>query len=166
MHVVLRQGSMTVALHAAPDSRGGAAFREAQSATRFLRAFQGDPVAMIRLRHIAAQFSGMSFERMGDVELMRYLSRALTTGRIQLGGVVERRATFVDADEELPPAPPAPSRAAASSTPARTPSEPSMFDANFDAGAQAAALRQAAVSGVPFCEECERRRRERAASAA
>jgi hypothetical protein len=39
-----------------------------------------------------------------------------------------------------------------------------MFDPDFDAAAQAAVLKEASESGVPFCEECERRRRDAAAA--
>jgi len=38
--------------------------------------------------------------------------------------------------------------------------EPEGFPPNHDQAAQAQALQQAAISGVPFCEECERARQE------
>jgi len=38
--------------------------------------------------------------------------------------------------------------------------EPESFPPNHDQAAQAQALQRAAISGVPFCEECERARQE------
>jgi len=60
-----------------------------------------------------------------------------------------------------PPPPPPPPPVAASAPPA--PSE-AMDDTALDGDAQAAVLQQAAETGVPFCAECEARRKAREAA--
>ncbi|WP_224366327.1 hypothetical protein [Hyalangium versicolor] len=93
-----------------------------------------------------------------DQRLMNRLAEAFESG--QLIAVLEERAAGhgrVEDDpiEELheiwePPPPPVKPAPAVSST--------------MDVAAQAQALRNAARDGVPFCEECEKRRQQQAAA--
>ncbi|MCZ8177278.1 MAG: hypothetical protein O9343_19065 [Burkholderiaceae bacterium] len=68
------------------------------------------------------------------------------------------------------PAAPAPPSSAGASQPAAAPPPPAeapgTLSASRDAAALAQALIDAAQSGVPFCEECERARRRQAEQAA
>lgn len=60
-----------------------------------------------------------------------------------------------------PPAAPSRPRTAEAAAPSSTP----LLSVNLDAAAMAQTLREAAQSGAPFCEECERLRQQQRAAA-
>lgn len=62
-----------------------------------------------------------------------------------------------------PPPPGAPPRPRAAEAAAAAPA--SLLSVNLDAAAMAQTLREAAQSGAPFCEECEKLRQQQRASA-
>jgi hypothetical protein len=164
MRITLRQGPRTFEICKFADGNASRTFSDVASARAFLSRFRGDVSAMNKLRHFASHLSGMDVSRGGDERVLATVAAAFASGRIHLAGAPVRRSTLSGPGAEIAPEPPAPApppRAAASSAP---PNEPSMFDPDFDAAAQAAVLKEASESGVPFCEECERRRREAAAA--
>jgi hypothetical protein len=163
---VVRDGLSTVHIH----RRGGVTEQEAQGAVpaalmhskleRWLR------TSPDRLRAVYEGLGGRwpwsltSLER--PVHEQRVLSRladAFESG--SLVALVEKRQLLVDQmleteePEEEPldwtPPPPAPSK-------------PAPVESTMDAAAQARTLREAARDGVPFCEECEKRKQQSAAA--
>ena len=130
-------------------------------ATVGLAAAAGDDAEMAALRVSALTLAdGQDWSRYGDHEVIAQMAAALTQARWITGAPTKAtlyRLAPVLAPQAAPaPAPaPAPSPraapAAASSTAAET-----TFSAALDPTAMVAALRQAAQSGVPFCEECAR----------
>ena len=117
-------------------------------ALQFLGQFRLDPAAISDLHRFWARLSP---EILSDDALLRTFSWWLTTGRIKAiqlvlpivgGGVVE----------SAPQAPP--SRRSAERPSSGPSEEPSTLPSDADPAAIAAAQRDAAESGVPFCEEC------------
>jgi hypothetical protein len=94
-----------------------------------------------------------------------------------LKNAAEKGAPFCEqcAKSALPPPPKPPAAAASAPAPASTPTPPApstpetteqpTLGPDTDAAAQAQALREAAQTGVPFCAECEKARRQMQANA-
>lgn len=140
------------------------------------------PGAMASLRRFAVVLAGgAALDRLDDHAVLAVLGEAVATGRLHLcrsqagaeasaEGSPESPVDFGVASKQTEitgapaPAPPAPRMAAAPRPPPPPPPAPPADAApEIDAAAQAATLREAARSGVPFCEECERARAARAA---
>ena len=92
--------------------------------------------------------------QIGDDEVLQRIAAGLRL-RLLWGILIrekEQGATApVEPEAATPTAPPKPRQQAAEP-------EPTTFGSGHDAAAQAATLEEAAASGVPFCEECARRR--------
>lgn len=94
-----------------------------------------------------------------EQRVVNRLAEAFETGA--LVAIVEQRRHFVDSMldslqpelEELDWTPPPPVRP-----------KPVPVESNLDAAAQALILRQAARDGIPFCEECQKRKQQDAAA--
>ncbi len=139
-----------------------------------------DGMAMAALRADWLPFAGdQALSRLDDQQLLDAIGGALATGRLRLcpGAAAEPEAeTQAEPEGERqaittstpPPAPPAPARAAPPPPSAAPPPPPPAPppEPEIDAAAQTAVLLAAARDGVPFCEECEKARREREAQAA
>jgi len=92
----------------------------------------------------------------GGTLLVAWLTEQLEAGELKI--LWRRRYEFPGPAAEPAPSAPAPRRVAAPSTSAAPSPVYSTFPADFDAAAAARVLREAASSGVPFCEECMKAR--------
>jgi hypothetical protein len=126
----------------------------------FFCRFRFDQPAIRTLREVflnvvpSRSFSGQSDDEVIEQLAWMLMTRRLTVWKRPLEGLalsyvgVKRTST----PRPAPAAPPAP-------PPRAAPAPPPKEDSNLDAAAQAAALREAARDGVPFCEECEKQRK-------
>jgi hypothetical protein len=138
-------------------------FSDRQAALFWLRQFRSDFMAMARLRSLVTEHAGgkASLWRQGDDGLFGELAWFLQRGdlhvhRVPMPTLGANRGQIATS---APVPPPAPARAPASPrgiAPAKAPDDPATFSDRADAAAQAAVLRGAAASGLPFCEECAR----------
>jgi len=116
-----------------------------------LFAVKGDPRSMTNLRGLLLRFRDR-VSQFDDHEVVKQVADLLAGGRLHICGQEERRVRTGgrQAETEARPEPP--------SEPVRSapPPDPSTFDDDHLAGAQADALQSAAESGVPFCEVCQR----------
>jgi hypothetical protein len=122
------------------------------SPSAFFRSLKANPAAMNAVRRMLNPPAGES-----DEVLLEKLARMVESGRILVGMHQSNYGGIIaGADEAAPPE----NRPAAdqSAGPAAVEEEPT-FPPNHDQLAQAAALRQAARAGAPFCEECEKAKR-------
>jgi hypothetical protein len=134
-----------------PEEEDCLQFRGSETdAQQWLGRFRHDPFAMNDLHALWLRTSN---ERLTDDQLVQMLSWWLRTGRIrayhpwmeiQGGGM----------DESQPSPAPAPRQATSTSPPPT--SESATLPPDADAGGIAAAQRDAADDGTPFCEECAR----------
>jgi hypothetical protein len=92
----------------------------------------------------------------GGPLLVAWLTEQLEAGELKI--LWRRRYEFPGSAAEPTPSAPPPRRVAAPSRPAAPSPVYSTFPADFDAAAAAQVLREAASSGVPFCEECMKAR--------
>ena len=122
-----------------------------------------------RLRWYAAGLhDGTDWWRLDDAQVKEQLAAALDEGRLRTGLGEKVVLRPLDQLQPVPlPAPPAPA-SSPRAAPAPAPAAPieTTFTPNLDIAAQVAVLVQAAQDGVPFCEECERTKRERAEATA
>ena len=130
----------------------------------------GDDAAMSALRTKAhALADGTDLSRLDEHQLVEHLAAPLADGRLRAAGaaraVMLYRLVAAPAPVSATSAPPAssPRASAAASAPAAV---ETTFGADVDVAAMVAVLRQAAQSGVPFCEECERAAAQRQAAGA
>ena len=134
-------------------------------AEQALGSLRHDPGSMLEIRKILSRAAPgvCDLSRMSDDEVLACVVRRFA---------VRQRPTWSSpaassTGEKQPAAQETQALAAAASTPRaqaerRTPEpEPATFAPAHDPAAQAAALTAAAVSGVPFCEECARRQAAR-----
>ena len=141
------------------------------------------PGAMASLRRSAVELAGgAALDRLDDHAVLAVLSDAVAAGRLQLcraqaGADPGADASAEGAQEgpvdigvalkqtEAARAPTSAPRMAAAPRPPPPPppAPPAPAPPEIDAAAQAATLREAARSGVPFCAECEKARAARAA---
>ena len=132
-------------------------FLSLEAALRFLDDFKGDPASMAQLRSLLAEHSGAEdLWRIPDEQVLQRAGRLLV-GRELLVGIEWRGRLPAVATEDQPPAQAA---APAPPAPATEVEDPATFSSTHDGATQAAALRNAAATGMPFCEECERAARE------
>ena len=128
-----------------------------------------DDADAARLRWYAAGLhDGTDWWRLDDAQLKEQLAAALDQGRLRTGQGEKVRLRPLDQLQPVPqPAAAAPA-ASPRAAPAPAPAAPveTTFAPNLDVAAQVAVLVQAAQDGVPFCEECERAKRERAEATA
>jgi len=104
--------------------------------------------------YAAGLHEGTDWWRLDDAQVKEQLAAALDEGRLRTGQGAKVVLRPLDQLQPVPlPAPPA--------APVET-----TFAPNLDVAAQVAVLVQAARDGMPFCEECERAKRERAEATA
>jgi hypothetical protein len=141
-------------------------FTDHSAAMTFLRRLSGHAGNTLTLRRFAAEQLPARTWSIEDASLLEQLARWLVAGRIQIAARPRPplSVTLLDREEEAAAA--IPWDAPQPSTPAPSaPKEAPTFPPDIDAVAIAAAKREAARLGVPFCEECMKKRltRERAA---
>ena len=155
-----------------------------RDARRVTEALLAPSVPGFLLRELVARDGGTALARMSEHEVAERVAQLLGSRR---GLLVERTlaapaSASASAQASAPASAPVPARtaearppppvpqaprppaAAPAPAPAAPPAAPDFAAAQQDQ--QAAALRLAAVSGVPFCAVCEQARRQRAAAAA
>jgi hypothetical protein len=134
-------------------------FHDAAAGVEYLRGFKADLYMMALLRRRLAE-SGLAGDvsRLSDEQVIGAMAAHMASGRLWLW---RQRPKFVypGGSQEAPPpstatAPP-PRETGSGSPPPPEPEEPTL--GNVDPAAQAATLRNAALLGAPFCEECARR---------
>ena len=192
MPTLLPPGGLATAICGAGELADGmptAIQRDLSLAHRALAPALRDPMAMAALRRLSlAHAGGAELNLLDDHDVLSVLCRAVVGGRLWLRGMAATSAAETpDAATSKPegfgvaaappaggaPSPPAPaptpsSRAPAPMAPPPPPAAPPPPDAppDLDNAAQAATLREAARTGVPFCEECAKAARAREAAAA
>jgi hypothetical protein len=117
-----------------------------------------DAVLMTRFRELLSQHSGdPDGARLTDHQVLERLAAMLGSRRIIVIAKEMRSSSGQPAEKVQSAAPAFPlserSAAAAPAAPPPPPSDPSTFDPNVDAAAQASALVAAAADGKPFCPE-------------
>jgi hypothetical protein len=127
-------------------------YEEDTVAPRFLDQFRDDPSAMRTLQTLFAESAlGRTGERWTDEEIIKGIARLIVSGELM---VVREWASHGGSAQQGPP--PSQQNGDQPSTPppsARTQQQdPPTFPPNCNSAAQAAALKDAASSGVPFCE--------------
>ena len=158
---VLRGGLRTFELRRGfgpPDANRGLRFGDFQGAKWFLQGFwqESDRRALRRLL-------GAELGLLDHQEVIGEVARRLTSGGLHL---IERQdstprgLSYATAGIVTTPPPAPPRQSFPSAQPTTAPKDPPTFAAQ---DRQAAVLRQASADGTPFCEECEKRKRERAA---
>ena len=128
-------------------------------AEEFLRQFKFDFTIMLELRELLTATDPLS--RMSDDRVIETVASRLATCEFvfsRLSPIAVEAPTGGGAAQQKAEEPQV---AVTPSRPAQRVAEPPppTFAGNHDAAAQAAALVEAAEQGVPFCEECEKRRR-------
>ena len=143
-------------------------FGDRSAAAHWLRQFRSDPIAMAELRALAATIhdAGPDLWRARDEQVLESVAWLLARGvlhvhRVPATATAWRPATAnVVASTATAPrsrptsAPNATNSPAQPSAPVKQADEPDTFSARTDAEATAQVLREAAIAGVPFCEEC------------
>lgn len=130
-------------------------FRDRSFALNFLSRFRRDPIAVARLREMLRERSlGANISRLTVDQMFAALANLLATENLIPTFRLHAAAGSTSEDEKL-----APVRASAPMSAAPVPASSVEEDeaptfADNDGAAQAAALRAAAATGVPFCEEC------------
>lgn len=111
---------------------------------------------------------GTDWWRLDDVQVKEQLAAALDEGRLRTGQGAKMLLRPLAQLQPAPlPAAPAPASSPRSApAPAPAASAETTFAPDLDVAVQVAVLVQAAQDGVPFCEECERKKRERAEATA
>ena len=123
----------------------------AGSPAAFFGTLKANPAAMNAVRRMLNSLPGES-----DDQLLERLARMVDSGRILVGMNQSHYGGIIAGVDEATPPENRPAMAQ-SSGPAAVEEEPT-FPPTHDPVLQAAALRQAAKSGAPFCEECERQK--------
>ena len=129
---------------------------------------------MAKLRRLVHEIGGASQIRLlSDHQVIGILNHLLDTGRLricQLAEAVSQVSSSVSSvappKETEPPSSSAPRRqSAAPPPPVADEPDNSSFTSNHDPQAQALALQEASQAGTPFCEECEKLRKQNAGMA-
>jgi hypothetical protein len=135
-------------------------FATREWAHRWLLGHRGDQFRMAEFRRLLARANHSSLDRCGDDEVLRLLGSEIGSGRFRLvrtrPAPLGRGAENDDSVASPPGQPGAPPPAPRPRAP-----EPALEEPTFPAGADpiaiAAAQQEAALLGVPFCEECARK---------
>jgi hypothetical protein len=133
-----------------------------------LQHFKGDSVAMGRLRELVRQPElGLQVSLMSDDQVIEQFTRLLDLGRWRLCQQIATQAWApapgVDRIEAEPQRE-IPRRQAPAPRPVVNVPESTLFPPQHDQAAQANTLIEAANDGVPFCEECEKPRKQKGAN--
>jgi hypothetical protein len=108
---------------------------------------------------------GLPLPTVGEHDLLALVRAAVRSGRLRIDRAPPALLSLVSVVQAPAPAPAAPPPRAP--VRARPPAPSPAVDATFadlDVGAMVAVMEQAARDGTPFCEECARAARERAAA--
>jgi hypothetical protein len=131
-------------------------------ALKFLHGLSTDPGAINALRALAARRPGnVPDARAGNDKLLEYLAQMLVAGKLIIAGAPTHASLPQSNGPAAAPRAPEPTRET-KSKPLPDEEEP-IFNGDLHAHLQAASLRAASESGVPFCEVCERMRKRNAA---
>jgi hypothetical protein len=96
-----------------------------------------------------------------DEQLLDQLAGWIASGTIRIAVAAKIPLSSWGDEREIVPAPELPWNAPSPIEPAVAEEEDALPLASVDMAAQAAVLREAARDGVPFCEECEKLKKER-----
>ncbi len=161
MSVTLRSSTGVIEVHwwfeAARDGRSRLPFQDRQYARAFLGRIGEGAGNLAVLRRFAADRLSTPSIRVEDTALLDELAWWVVSGRVRVAAHLPELRGMATAAEEAP-APqiawdaPVPTEEAAPVV------EPPTFPTDIDAPAIAAAMREAAREGVPFCEQCMRKR--------
>lgn len=147
-------------------SAGGrrVAFDDAIAARAELRSLAAEAGFMTRLRRLLHERGATPGHGVDDGEVLDRLARWIAAGDLEVWGLgAQGLTTWGDTDEEAP--------VSAVTVASEAEPEPVVIEQTFgddiDPAAIAAAMKEAARLGVPFCEECTKKklRAERAAAA-
>jgi hypothetical protein len=137
---------------------------DASAARRWVEQAMADPHTALRLRLAAAELPEAAQPLRHDgAALAAVLSAAIFSGALRVCGVAQPVKLYKPGKlpRAAPAAAPPPAAAPRRAAPAAAPSPPEgTFGAELDVAAMVQALQQAARDGVPFCEECEKARRQ------
>lgn len=142
-----------------PDGGRRLSFTDHAAAMTFLRRLSGHAGNTLMLRRFAAEKLPARTWSIEDASLLEQLARWLVAGRLQIAARTRPplAAILPDRDEEAEAALPWDAPEPAAPAPAAPKEEPT-FPPDIDAIAIAASKREAARLGVPFCEECMKKR--------
>ena len=130
-------------------------FYDRQAGLRFLYRFRNDPIAIAQLRGLLYRHNlGADLCLLTPDEALSEMATLLYWGRVVVTEHVRTQLGVFNQDTQAAPAPASDSKAAPSPSPAAGPEDDAPTLPDNDGAKQAAALRDAAKSGVPFCEEC------------
>ncbi len=112
-----------------------------------------------RLRDVLLEFT-WPVDRLTDHQVVEHVARLLGSGRLHVCRNPREKREYAggsaqEAESVAAVYSPAPRRQAFSAPAARLEDAPTLSD-SLDGPAQARVLQEAAESGVPFCEECQR----------
>lgn len=149
-YLFLRPGA-PVCLSSSYEEQLPVRFTSREEAGHLLRRLARGPAALSALRSLLPANSGST--RLVPGVALRHVAELLWRGQLVLHRRrYVRNAYFLERATGSPP----PASAAPTPRPTQI-EEHDMFSPSHDASAQAAALRDAAQAGVPFCEECQKR---------
>ena len=139
-------------------------------------ALNRDALAMAKLRRLVLESGeGRQICLLSDHQVIGIFNHLLGTGRLRICRLAEAVSQVSSPVSSV--APPKETEPPPSSAPRRQSSAPpsvvavadepenTTFTSNHDPQAQAEALQEASQAGTPFCEECEKLRKQNAASA-
>jgi hypothetical protein len=125
-------------------------------ARAYLARLFAPPGDLVTARHLLSD-GELSATRLGDGEVLDQLAQLIARGVLRLITTQHARLSRI-AERAIEPAPEPAWDAPAPVEEVAAKAEESTFPPNIDAAAIAFILRQAAKSGVPFCEECLRKK--------
>lgn len=129
-------------------------FLSAGTRRHFVEQFKNDRIAMTHLRELIFQRNAFRhLDTLNNDALLEEVGKWLAMGEMVVGVRSFLKPGSAASAGSGGPAP-APARPAMRREPTRPEEEDEPTFASPDSDAQAAALRAAALSGVPFCEEC------------
>jgi hypothetical protein len=130
-------------------------FSERRAALLFLLPFKSNRLFVWSLRRLLAERNrGYPFSRLSDEKVLEEIAWLLATRQLWLKRTYRKIEAIQPADSASgQPVPPLQQQAPQQSTPPESPPDEPVFMPSIDAAAIAAAQREAAQSGVPFCEE-------------
>jgi hypothetical protein len=160
MSFVLRAGSAPVVAFwwwEHPTAGRRLAFATRAEARACLARLGTRPEDVRCLRHMLAYRLAAPVSRLDDFEVLDQLAHLLAAGQLRLAALPRENLAARDGAAEQKPALPPPNAARrAAPEEVQRPVEPPTFSDALDAELLAAAMKEAARQGVPFCEECEK----------
>jgi hypothetical protein len=118
-----------------------------------LRAVKRDFALMERVRSILGRFM-LSVGYLEDDAVLQQIAHSLRAGQLHICKVIEEPRVRIGTQPGAAPQPQAPLAQSSSSHSSQP--EPATFPEDHSPASQAQALQNAAQSGVPFCEVCQK----------